>query len=112
MKRQSPKAFLQQSVTAQLSVPRRRREQSRRLERSGTVIEFSIAPAYYQTSWFRLLGAAAALVLIWQRIAIACTRFPRNSTCESKSESANASALLATCHDTLLQGFHGLMLRL
>ena len=31
---------------------------------SGATLEFSIAPAYYQTNWFRALGAALALAFI------------------------------------------------
>ena len=31
----------------------------------GAFLDFSIAPAYYQTNWFRLLSAAAFLGLLW-----------------------------------------------
>jgi PAS domain S-box-containing protein len=31
----------------------------------GDVLDFSIAPAYYQTNWFRALCAAAFLALLW-----------------------------------------------
>lgn len=32
---------------------------------AGTALEFSIAPAYYQTNWFRALCVAGFLALIW-----------------------------------------------
>lgn len=32
---------------------------------TGASLDFSIAPAYYQTSWFRALCAAAILALLW-----------------------------------------------
>jgi hypothetical protein len=32
---------------------------------TGDTLEFSIAPAYYQTNWFRALLGAAVLALIW-----------------------------------------------
>ena len=32
---------------------------------AGTFLDFSIAPAYYQTSWFRGLCAATLLALLW-----------------------------------------------
>ena len=32
---------------------------------TGDTLEFSIAPAYYQTNWFRALLAATVLVLMW-----------------------------------------------
>src|SRR5208337_1592152 len=31
----------------------------------GDVLDFSIAPAYYQTNWFRALCAAVFLALLW-----------------------------------------------
>jgi PAS domain S-box-containing protein len=31
----------------------------------GDVLDFSIAPAYYQTNWFRIVCAAAFLTLLW-----------------------------------------------
>jgi len=32
---------------------------------AGTFLDFSIAPAYYQTNWFRLSTAAAIAILLW-----------------------------------------------
>jgi len=32
---------------------------------AGTLLDFSIAPAYYQTNWFRALCAAAFLAVLW-----------------------------------------------
>ena len=32
---------------------------------SGDTLEFSIEPAYYQTNWFRALGVATLLAMIW-----------------------------------------------
>jgi PAS domain S-box-containing protein len=32
---------------------------------AGTALEFSIAPAYYQTTWFKVLCAAAFVALLW-----------------------------------------------
>jgi PAS domain S-box-containing protein len=32
---------------------------------AGTLLDFSIAPAYYQTNWFRALCAAAVLGVLW-----------------------------------------------
>jgi len=38
---------------------------SRVWNEAGDILEFSIAPAYYQTNWFRLLCAATFLIMIW-----------------------------------------------
>jgi signal transduction histidine kinase/ligand-binding sensor domain-containing protein len=32
---------------------------------AGTFLDFSIAPAYYQTTWFRVTGVAALAALLW-----------------------------------------------
>src|SRR6185295_7232740 len=32
---------------------------------TGAVLDFSIAPAYYQTAWFRTLAVATFLLLLW-----------------------------------------------
>ncbi len=32
---------------------------------AGTLLDFSIAPAYYQTTWFRAIAAAALVFLLW-----------------------------------------------
>ena len=40
-------------------------QQQRRLEREGALLDFSIAPAYYQTNWFRALCAVAFLATLW-----------------------------------------------
>src|SRR6266705_2831605 len=33
---------------------------------AGTFLDFSVAPAYYQTNWFRALCAAAFLAVLWE----------------------------------------------
>src|SRR6267378_4028498 len=32
---------------------------------AGTFLDFSVAPAYYQTNWFRLSAATAIAILLW-----------------------------------------------
>jgi two-component sensor histidine kinase len=74
-------------------------------------LELSIAPAYYQTNWFRTLITAlifgAALGLYRLRL----TRSPANSTCDWRSGLASAPALHAICTTRCCRAFHGLMLR-
>ena len=38
---------------------------------AGAFLDFSIAPAYYQTNWFRALWAAAFLALLWAGLSSA-----------------------------------------
>jgi Y_Y_Y domain len=37
----------------------------------GDTLEFSVAPAYYQTTWFRAVCAAGVLALLWGRTGFA-----------------------------------------
>jgi PAS domain S-box-containing protein len=46
---------------------------------TGDTLEFSIAPAYYQTNWFRALIAAGALSLLWTAYRFRVRRLHRES---------------------------------
>src|SRR4029077_11386263 len=90
---------------------------------AGTFLDFSIAPAYYQTTWFRVSCVAAFLVLfcglfllrIWvlrcglYRLRI---RELRHEFAVGLEARVNERTRIAReLHDTLLQSFQGLMLR-
>jgi PAS domain S-box-containing protein len=44
---------------------------------SGTFLDFSIAPAYYQTNWFRAVCAAVLLALVWAAYRLRIRQFRR-----------------------------------
>jgi signal transduction histidine kinase len=71
----------------------------------------SIAPAYYQTIWFRASELMAAVVLIWlvmrMRIALVARQIEERMTERLRERDRIAREL----HDTLMQGFQSLMLR-
>jgi PAS domain S-box-containing protein len=46
---------------------------------AGDIVDFSIAPAYYQTNWFRALLAAAFLGLIWTAYQFRVRQLQRES---------------------------------
>ena len=46
---------------------------------TGDTLEFSIAPAYYQTNWFRALLAATVLVLMWAAYQLRMWQVQRES---------------------------------
>jgi PAS domain S-box-containing protein len=46
---------------------------------TGDTLEFSIAPAYYQTNWFRALLAATVLVLMWAAYQLRMRQVQRES---------------------------------
>jgi ligand-binding sensor domain-containing protein len=75
-------------------------------------IDFSIAPQFFQTSWFRLLCIAAGLMLVaalylwWLRLMSGRIRLRLEERTRERERIARE------LHDTLLQGVQGLLLRL
>ncbi|MCU1261230.1 MAG: periplasmic sensor signal transduction histidine kinase [Bryobacterales bacterium] len=74
---------------------------------AGASFDFSIAPAYYQTAWFRASGVAAFLLLLW-----ALHRFRFHQIAQQFNARLDERTRIAReLHDTLLQSFHGVMFR-
>jgi len=76
----------------------------------GAALDFSIAPAYWQTIWFRALCVVAVLaflcILYWLRIRQLAREFDSRLEARVEERTRIARAL----HDTLLQSFNGLLL--
>ena len=65
---------------------------------AGAALDFSVAPAYYQTLWFRLTMVAAALGFARRRcISCVCDGWRGNSTCGWKSASTSARGSRGIC---------------
>lgn len=79
---------------------------------TGAFVDFSIAPAYYETVWFRSLCVIALVVLFWALYQLRLKRLARefNMTLEARVD--ERTRIARELHDTLLQSFQGLMLRL
>ena len=78
---------------------------------TGAALDFKIAPAYYQTWWFRALCVLLAAVVIWFLLylrLLAVLSHMRERLEERHNERARIAREL---HDTLLQSIQGLMLR-
>jgi len=78
---------------------------------TGDVLEFAIAPAYYQTHWFHA-GVATfcyALLFVLYRRRLRRIAHEYNVRLEERVE--ERSRIARDLHDTLLQTFQGLMLR-
>jgi signal transduction histidine kinase len=78
---------------------------------AGAAIVFDIAPAFWQTAWFRALGAAAGIFMLgllyrW-RLAVAARRATERANARLEERERIARSL----HDTLLQAVQGLVLR-
>jgi signal transduction histidine kinase/ligand-binding sensor domain-containing protein len=77
----------------------------------GDVLEFSIAPAYYQTAWFGALCAASGLGLLWAGYRIRVRQLHHRFEMALEARVSERTRIARELHDTLLQSFHGLLLR-
>jgi signal transduction histidine kinase len=77
---------------------------------AGTFLDFSIAPAYWQTTWFRLSCLAAFALLLWalHRLRLRQVAWQFEMTLEARV--SERMRIARDLHDTLLQSFHGLLL--
>ena len=78
----------------------------------GDALEFSIAPAYYQTNWFRALCAVLVLALVWAIYQIRVRQLHHDFALTLDARVGERTSIARDLHDTLLQSFQGLLLRL
>jgi len=78
---------------------------------AGTFLDFSIAPAYYQTNWFRVSCVAAFLILLWGLYRLRVQQLQHQFAIGLEARVNERTRIARDLHDTLLQSFHGLMLR-
>ena len=76
----------------------------------GAGLQFAIAPAYYETRWFQAVCAAAIVGLFWtaHRLHVRHVVRQLNLTVEARVD--ERTRIARELHDTLLQGFQGLLL--
>lgn len=79
-------------------------------ERAAT-LAFSVAPAYYQTSWFRALSAMSLVALLWGAYRTRTRSLYRRFEMKLQARVEERTRIARELHDTLLQSFHGLLLR-
>ena len=77
----------------------------------GDALEFSIAPAYYQTNWFRAFCAVLVLALVWAIYQIRLRQLHHDFALTLDARVGERTSIARELHDTLLQSFHGLLLR-
>jgi signal transduction histidine kinase/ligand-binding sensor domain-containing protein len=78
---------------------------------AGTSLDFSIAPAYYQTVWFRILLALTAAAALWVLILLRLRQATAHIRTRLGERMDERERIARELHDTLLQGFQGLLLR-
>ena len=77
----------------------------------GDTLEFSVAPAYYQTSWFRVLCAVLVLPLLWAAYQWRLRQLHHQFEIALEARVGERTSIARELHDTLLQSFHGLLPR-
>jgi signal transduction histidine kinase/ligand-binding sensor domain-containing protein len=78
---------------------------------AGAVLDFSIAPAYYQTRWFRLASLITVLVALVTWYQFRLRQIARDFNLRLDERVNERTRIARELHDTLLQSFQGLMLR-
>jgi len=78
----------------------------------GTFLDFSVAPAYYQTVWFRSLCVAAFLALLCGLYQLRLRQLAREFNAGLEARVNERTRIARELHDSLLQGFQGMMFRL
>jgi signal transduction histidine kinase/ligand-binding sensor domain-containing protein len=76
----------------------------------GDQLTFSIAPAWFQTNWFRISCVAAFLVLLWGIYRLRVQRLQHQFAIGLEARVNERTRIARDLHDTLLQSIQGLML--
>jgi signal transduction histidine kinase/ligand-binding sensor domain-containing protein len=79
---------------------------------AGASLDFSIDPAYYQTTWFRLSVVAVFLALLAALYQLRQRQVARQFNLRLEERVAERTRIARDLHDTLLQSFQAVLLRL
>ncbi len=75
----------------------------------GDTLEFSVAPAYYQTNWFRALCAAVFLASLWAAYQLRVRQLHREFNTAIEARVSERTRIARELHDTLLQSLQALL---
>ena len=78
---------------------------------SPAKLDFSVAPAYYQTNWFRVLCAAVLLAFAWTAYHRRVRQLALQFDLALDARVAERTRIGRELHDTLLQSFQGVLLK-
>jgi signal transduction histidine kinase len=73
----------------------------------GAVLDFSIAPAWYQTNWFRLLSIVTGLFVVWSLYRLRVRQIASGISARFDERLAERTRIARELHDTLLQTIQG-----
>jgi signal transduction histidine kinase len=77
----------------------------------GTSVRFVLQPHFYQTNWFRALCVVLLLALPWAAYQFRVAQLHRVFAMTLEARVRERTSIARDLHDTLLQSFHGLLLR-
>jgi len=78
---------------------------------SEASISFEVDPAFWQTWWFRVSCLVAFLALLWALYQLRLRQVERQFNIRLEERVSERTRIARDLHDTLLQSFHGLLLR-
>jgi signal transduction histidine kinase len=78
---------------------------------AGTFLDFAVAPAYYQTTWFRLSCLATFLALLAALYQLRLRQVAHQFHMRMEERVNERTRLARDLHDTLLQSFQGVLLK-
>ena len=78
---------------------------------TGSSLDFTVAPAYYQTAWFRSLVVAVAMGILWMLYLMRLRQLTAAAEGRMQTRLAERERIAREIHDTLLQGINGLVLK-
>jgi signal transduction histidine kinase/ligand-binding sensor domain-containing protein len=76
-----------------------------------TTMTFDVEPAYWQTRWFQVVSLAALALLAWGLYRLRLRQMTARMDLRYAERLAERTRIARELHDTLLQSFHGLLLR-
>jgi signal transduction histidine kinase len=79
---------------------------------TGAFLDFSVAPAYYQTTWFRLSLVAAFLAFLAALYRLRLQYLKRQFSIRLEERVNERTRIARDLHDTLLQSFQGVLMKL
>jgi signal transduction histidine kinase/ligand-binding sensor domain-containing protein len=77
----------------------------------GATLDFSVAPAWYQTIWFRVSCVGGFVLLLWALYQLRLQQLLHQFNMTLDARVGERTRIARELHDTLLQSLHGLMFR-
>jgi signal transduction histidine kinase/ligand-binding sensor domain-containing protein len=78
---------------------------------AGAFLDFAVAAAYYQTTWFRLLCVAAILALLGAFYRLRLRHMKRQFNMRLEERVNERTRIARDLHDTMLQSFQGVLMK-